>query len=264
MSTLHNPWLVRKCDSRRRFRLFCFPYAGGNAFNFMSWQELFDPSIEVCAIQLPGRGSRLAEPPFGSMGALLKAVAPVVSGQSDLPFAFFGHSLGALIAFELTRYLGLYGLAGPCHLFVSGCQAPRYRSPSRELHRMTDAELVEVLQNFESTPPEVLASAELMALVLPTLRADFALAEEYRYRHAPILSVPMSVFAGTRDQNKGPGQVDGWAEETTGQCDVAWFEGSHFFINNQRDAVLERIGTELIRHITHGDLRHEDRSPVRI
>lgn len=254
MSASHSSWLVRKREPHRRIRLFCFPYAGGNAFNFLPWQDAFDSSVEVCAIQLPGRGSRLAEPPFGSMAALLKAVAPVIATQSDLPFAFFGHSLGALIAFELTRYLHLYGLVAPCHLFVSGCQAPRYRSASRGLHRMDDAELVRVLQNFESTPPEVLASAELMALVLPTLRADFALAEEYRYRHGPALSVPMSVFAGTCDQNKGPGQVDGWAEETTGRCDVSWFGGGHFFINNQRDAVLERIGVDLGRHyLTNGE-----------
>jgi medium-chain acyl-[acyl-carrier-protein] hydrolase len=251
---LHDPWLVRTREPHRRLRLFCFPYAGGNAFNFMPWQAQLEPGIEVCAVQLPGRGSRLAEPPFASVQALLKAVAPVVAAQADLPFAFFGHSLGALIAFELTRYLRLHGLGGPCHLFVSGCQAPRHRSPARGLHRMADAELIQVLRNFESTPPEVLASQELMALVLPTLRADFALAEEYRYRAGPALSVPMSVFAGTRDENKGEGQVDGWADETSGPCEVAWFEGGHFFINHQRDAVLARIGADLARHgITQGE-----------
>lgn len=239
------PWLIRTPAADRRLRLFCFSYAGGNAFNFLRWQEAVDPAIEICAVQLPGRSSRIAEAPIASLPALLQAVAPVVARMDDLPYALFGHSVGALIAFELARYLRLHGLPAPQHMFMSGCHAPQFRAPTRQLHTLSDEDFTEVLREYEGTPPEVLATRDLMALLLPAIRADFAIAENYRYRHGPLLSAPISVFAGRDDLNKEPGQVDGWAKETAGDCRVDWFDGGHFFIHGQRAAVLERINAEL-------------------
>jgi medium-chain acyl-[acyl-carrier-protein] hydrolase len=241
------PWLVRSATPNPRMRLFCFPYAGGSAFNFTPWRDALDRGVEICALQLPGRGSRIAEPPIRTMPALLKAVAPVVAQYSQLPFAFFGHSVGALVAFELARYLRLHGVDGPMHLFASGCHAPQFRSPSRRLNQLPDDAFIEALREYNGTPREVLESRELMALMMPTIRADFALAEDYAYRPGPSLHAPISVFAGKDEDNKGPGQVDGWRKETTGQCDVSWFEGGHFFIDTARAAVLERLNAVLAR-----------------
>jgi len=245
LSLQTTPWLIRTPSSTRRMRLFCFSYAGGNAFNFFRWQEALDPAVEVCAVQLPGRSARIAEEPIGSLPALLQAVAPVISRMDDLPCAFFGHSVGALVAFELSRYLRLHGLSTPSHLFMSGCHAPQFRSPTRQLHTLSDAQFTEVLREYEGTPPEVLESRELMELLLPAIRADFAIAENYRYRHGPLLPMPISVFAGREDLNKEPGQVDGWQKETSGACQVTWFDGGHFFVNSQRAAVLEQLHAEL-------------------
>lgn len=241
------PWLVRSPTPGPRMRLFCFPYAGGSAFNFTPWRDMLDRGVEICALQLPGRGSRIAEPPIRTMPALLKAVAPVIAQHSQLPFAFFGHSVGALIAFELARYLRLHGVDGPMHLFASGCHAPQFRSPSRRLNQLPDAEFIEALREYNGTPREVLESRELMALMMPTIRADFALAEDYAYRSGPSLRASISVFAGTDEDNKGPGQVDGWRRETTGRCDVHWFDGGHFFIDTARAAVVAQLNAELAR-----------------
>ncbi|MDZ4813857.1 MAG: alpha/beta fold hydrolase [Pseudomonadota bacterium] len=240
------PWLVRTPAPGRQMRLFCFSYAGGNAFNFFRWQESLDSSIEVAAVQLPGRGARIAETPIASMSTLLRALAPVLAQRDELPFAFFGHSVGALVAFELTRYLQLHGLSLPRHLFLSGCQAPQFRSPSRQLHLLSDDAFMAVLGHYNGTPPDVLQNTELMQLLLPTIRADFALAEDYRYRSGPLLPLPISVFAGRDDDNKASGQVEGWAKETAEACQVTWFNGGHFFVNSDRDAVLNRLQVELL------------------
>lgn len=239
------PWVIRTASPVRRHRLFCFPYAGGNAFGFARWQDSLSPAIEVCAIQAPGRGARIAEPPIDALPVLLRALAPEVARFDDLPFSFFGHSVGALVAFELTRYLRLHGMRLPERLIVSGCQAPQFRSESRNLHALGDDAFLEVLRQYAGTPPEVLESRELMAMLLPTIRADFSLAENYRYRYSPLLPLPISVFAGTTDENKAPGQVDGWQKETSRACEVSWFEGGHFFLNERRDAVMQRINETL-------------------
>ncbi|WP_369981523.1 thioesterase II family protein [Xanthomonas bundabergensis] len=240
-----NPWLIRMTAQPPRMRLFCFAYAGGSAFNFASWRAALHPSVEICALQLPGRGARIAEPPIASMQTLLKSMAPAVTQHSNLPFAFFGHSVGALIAFELARYLRLHGVAGPQCLFMSGCQAPQFRSPSRQLQRLPDAAFIEELRGYNGTPAEVLESSELMTLMLPAIRADFALAENYAYRSGPLLQVPISVYAGKQDDNKGAGQVEGWSKETSASCRTTWFDEGHFFINTHRAAVLDQLNIEL-------------------
>ena len=246
-----SPWVIRAASPLRSHRLFCFPYAGGNAFAFARWQEALDPSIEVCAMQLPGRGARIAEPPIDSLPALLRALAPEVVRFDDLPFSFFGHSVGSLVAFELARYLRLHGMRLPERLVVSGCQAPQFRSIPRNLHLLTDNAFVDVLREYAGTPPEVLENRELMDLLLPTIRADFSLAENYQYRYSPLLPLPISVFAGTRDENKAPGQVEGWQKETARACEISWFEGGHFFLNEQRETVLRTLEDTLLAPGVH-------------
>ncbi|MDL5365579.1 alpha/beta fold hydrolase [Xanthomonas sp. NCPPB 2654] len=240
------PWLVRIAQQQPSMRLFCFAYAGGSAFSFMPWRSALNPAIEICAVQLPGRGARIAEPPIDSMAALLPAMAPAIAQLGALPFAFFGHSVGALIAFELARYLYLHGVVVPERLFMSGCHAPQFRSPSRQLHTLPDGAFIDELRHYNGTPAEVLESRELMALMLPTIRADFAIAENYRYRPGPLLQIPISVYAGLQEENKGHGQVEGWQKETSADLRTTWFEGGHFFINSERGAVLEQLDAELL------------------
>ncbi|MDC8758409.1 thioesterase II family protein [Janthinobacterium fluminis] len=233
------PWLLRQAGPQRRMRLFCFAYAGGNAASFMPWQAELDVDIEVCAVQLPGRGGRFGEAPYTSMSELVETLAGVVGAHADLPFAFFGHSLGALLAFELARYLQRHQRAMPQQLIVSGCNAPQMRNPSANLHLLGDAALIEELRKYNGTPAELLQHRELMELLLPSIRADFSLAETYVYQPGALLDLPMTALAGRRDPRTSAEQVEGWQKETSNICRVEWFQGDHFFLNPERAGVLE-------------------------
>ncbi len=239
------PWLIRQAGPSRQMRLFCFCYAGGSAVSFMPWQAAIDPSIEICAIQLPGRGARMAEQPYASIPDLVKTLAPEIAQRSDLPFAFFGHSLGGLLAFEVARYCKLNYMAMPQHLFVSACNAPQHRNPPEGLHLLADDAFIEKLGSYNGSPPEVLRHRELMEVMLPSIRADFALVDGYRYRSNVPLTMPITVLAGKRDTHISPEQIAGWRKETNSTCCIRWFEGDHFFIHSDREAVLECIGAEL-------------------
>lgn len=232
-----NPWLVRPNGPARRLRLYCFPYAGGSAAAFAGWQEALGPDIEVYAVQLPGRGARMGEAPLTDLQDVVRLLAHAIGSQGRAPFAFFGHSLGAMLAFEVTRFLMLHYMPLPLHLFASGCDAPQHRSASKNLHLLPDDELIEALREYNGTPAEVLANGELMALLLPLLRADFGLVESYRYRAGLRLPMPLTVLAGEQDDHIDPLQVQGWSKESAGAFQVHWFEGDHFFINAEREAV---------------------------
>lgn len=240
-----SPWIMRRPGAGRRLRLFCFAYAGGSATAFLPWQAAVDPTVEICAIQLPGRGARMGEAPPADFAQLVRVLTEEIARHRDLPFAFFGHSLGALLAFEVARHGALRRFPAPVQLIVSGCDAPQSRAPSRQLHLLPDDELIQALRDYNGSPAEVLADRELMALILPTIRADFALAERYSYRPGLRLNLPMTVFAGREDDHCKLEQVTQWERETSGPCAIDWFDGDHFFIHAQRDAVLARIGAAL-------------------
>jgi surfactin synthase thioesterase subunit len=238
MNTMRSsPWLLGTPQAGRKLRLYCFAYAGGGAHAYLPWQRHLGPDIEVCAVQLPGRGTRMAEPPCTSMDELVLNLAQVLSTQERTPFAFFGHSLGALVAFELARFCARHALPMPQRLIVSGASAPRGRTP-RHLHTLSDAALIDALRDYDGSPPEVLADRELMALLLPMIRADFTLGETYAYRPGPLLNLPITVLAGKADGHGAVASASNWCEETRATCTVHSFEGGHFFIQSAQDAVL--------------------------
>ncbi|MDO8310380.1 MAG: alpha/beta fold hydrolase [Sideroxyarcus sp.] len=244
MKPQHSPWLVRQVAPTCRLRLYCFCYAGGSASAFANWQADLDPSIEVVAVELPGRGRRFGEPPTTSLKFVSETVGRLIAAEGDIPFAFFGHSLGALIAFEVTRFLQQNHLPMPQELMVSGASAPQYRR-KMHLHLLDDDTLIDELRKYNGTPPAVLEHRELMELLLPMIRADFSIAGEYEYVSAPVLNLPLTVLMGREDDNADGNFVDGWKKETSGECHIAWFEGGHFFIHSQRAAVLECIKSRL-------------------
>ncbi len=187
----------------------------------------------------------MAEQPYRDMPLLIETLAQVIGAQNDLPFAFFGHSLGGLIAFELARYCKRHTRSMPERLIVSGCNAPQHRNISKALHDLPDDELLEALRGYNGTPRELLEHREFMAMVLPSIRADFALVDQYAYLPQIPLDIPITVLAGKRDDYGSAEQVDGWAKETSGGFKVKWFEGDHFFIHAERGAVLEFLNAEL-------------------
>jgi medium-chain acyl-[acyl-carrier-protein] hydrolase len=240
-----SPWLIRQSGAERHLRLYCFCYAGGSAANYASWQEELDPAIEICAIELPGRGRRFAEEPQTSLAAITATVAQLIGRQGSMLFAFFGHSGGALLAFEVARYLHQKGLPTPRRLVLSSASAPQHRR-KLELHLLVDDALIEELKRYNGTLPVVLEHRELMGLLLPTILADFAVAGNYAYLPGPLVNMSMSVLMGREDKNGEGEHAEGWKKETSGNCRIAWFDGDHFFIHPQRAAVFDCIRSELL------------------
>ncbi|AUH50743.1 thioesterase [Chromobacterium sp. ATCC 53434] len=241
-----SPWILRHGGGPRpRLRLYCFPYAGGHAGIYTPWQGKLHPDVEICAVQLPGRGARFRDPGFKSLPPLIEELARELPLDGAVPFAFFGHSMGSLIAFELARRLQTLGRPLPRRLFVSGCDAPQHRQAPRGLHQLDDAGFIEALRDYQGTPAEILANRELMELLLPSLRDDFQLVESYRYHPGAPLTMPTTVLAGRDDRQRLPEQTEGWQRETTGPSRVHWFDGGHFFIASAREAVLARVNAEL-------------------
>jgi medium-chain acyl-[acyl-carrier-protein] hydrolase len=188
ISNRSNKWILFPAPNpAAEARLFCFHYAGGNAQVFHNWPGRLPSSIEVGAVQLPGRGHRFVEPHVKRLLPLSRAIAQELLPYSDKPFVFFGHSLGALLCFETARSLRREKRRQPGHLFVSATEAPHRRTLEESLSGLPKDALVEKLKEFNGTPAEVLQNVQLLDLLLPTIRADFELHESYEYRHEPPL-----------------------------------------------------------------------------
>jgi len=246
-STASDLWLVRQ-PSRPRgsLRLFCFPHAGGNAWAFRSWAAAMPEQIEVCAVQLPGHGHRIREVALHDFEVLLWQLAEAVAPELARPYAFFGHSLGALLAFELARRLRDRTGAEPRHLFVSGCNAPHLPKESDDLSQGDDEAIIGKLQELNCSPPQVLQNRELMALMLPVLRADFAVYQSYVYRPSPLLRCPITVFAGWSDPRTAPDGIEAWRQHTSGRFAVQGFPGDHFFVATEERAVVRTVVQSLL------------------
>jgi medium-chain acyl-[acyl-carrier-protein] hydrolase len=244
-------WIKRTGqDPRTRFRLFCFPYAGGGASIYRFWPERLPPEIEVCAIQLPGRENRYNELPIDKLSSLVDALADVLYPYLDLPFAFFGHSLGSLISFELARRLRRQKAPCPVKLFVSGRRAPQIPNPDPPIHQLPDAEFIEELRRLNGTPKAVLANPELMEVFLPLLRSDIRLCETYVYNHEASLDCPISAFGGLEDEEASREELAAWSDQTRSRFRMQMFPGDHFFLNGKESNVLLEVISKDIRKIT--------------
>lgn len=256
MMTTTTPWLVsRKPNRKASVRLFCFPYAGGGASIFHSWQKNLSDMVEVCPVQLPGRGLRIEEPPFTEMRELIQAAGQALAPYFDKPFAFFGHSMGALIAFELARHVRRKYSLQPVRLFVSGrCSPQTLRGPFNS--SMSDSAFAEMLRRNNGIPEEALEDPELMELILPVIRADFALCERYVYVSEPPFSFPITAFGGLNDYGAPRDCIESWREHTTGPFLVRMVPGDHFFLNALQSPLLEVIAKELEQDVREKGISH--------
>lgn len=236
-----------KGNPNGRLRLFCFPYAGGGDAIFRAWASMLPPTIEVCPVQLPGRGARAKEPPFTQLSPLIDAAADALAPVLDKPFALFGHSVGAIIGFELSQLLRRKYRLGPVHLFVSARPSPQTVRP-RASRIPTDREFLELLWNYNGTPEQALANPELMELMLPVIRADFALSQSYGYAHEPPLDCPITAFGGLRDTSISREELKGWGEHTNGRFTLRMLPGDHFFLNADRPLLLDAIARDLYQY----------------
>jgi medium-chain acyl-[acyl-carrier-protein] hydrolase len=248
VASVLDSWITcRKPSPQARLRLFCFPYAGGGVSIFRAWSDGLPADVEVCPVQLPGRGTRLTEPPFTRLSPLIQALAEALFPLLDKPFAFFGHSLGALVSFELARQLRRqYGVGvQPVHLFVSADRAPQIPNRDPPVHTLPEGEFLVELRRLNGTPSEVLEDEELRQIMLPVLRADFAVYETYVYSTEPPLNCPLSAFGGLQDQRVSLGDLEAWRDQTSVSFSLRMFPGDHFFLNTTQPVLLRVLSEEL-------------------
>jgi len=240
-----NPWIIYpKPNPQASLRLFCFPYAGAGASIFRTWHSFMTPEIEVCSLQLPGRETRIKEPLFTDLVPLIPALTSALIPHLDLPFVFFGHSVGALISFEVARRLRRLQYSQPSHLFVSGRDAPQLPVLT-PIHQLPDGEFLTEIRRYNGTSANVLQHAELIKLFLPILRADLAINETYAYADDIPLNCPISVFGGQDDAIATPDSLTAWRDHTSSNFSLRIFPGDHFFLKTQPEALSKAIFEDL-------------------
>lgn len=228
-----------------RIRLFCFPYAGGSSLIFRDWPDNLSEEVDVCLPQLPGRGNRIQEPAHTRLETLVQDISKAIIPYLNKPFAFFGHSMGALVSFELARYLRRMQAPIPAQLFVSGRSAPHIADADPPTYDLPEAEFVETIRSLNGTPREVLEHPELMRLMIPLLRADFSVCQTYSYTVEHPLDCPITALGGLQDNEVARENLDAWGEHTTSDFKLEMLPGDHFFLNSCQTQVLRIVSQEL-------------------
>lgn len=246
IQTPSNPWIhFFKPREEAAVRLFCLPFSGGGTQSFSGWAERLPSGIELCAIQLPGRETRMREAPFSDVHALIDAMTPALEHWLDKPMVLFGHSMGALIAYELAQRLQHEHACPPQCLIVSGRVAPHRSLPQSAVSKLPQSEFISRLRQLHGTPDELLNNTELMELITPTLRADFALNEEYSHRVGVRLQCDILAFGGTNDPQAGRAAISDWRDVTEGRFQLRMVPGDHFFIQSAQALFLRILSMEL-------------------
>ncbi len=248
MTTIQNfnHWLTcPQANPKAKLRLFCFHYAGGGGLIFRNWSAYFSPSIELLAVELPGRGKRLREPPYTQLKPLIQALSLALYSYLDKPFVFFGHSMGGLVCFELARQLRREYDLTPQHLFVSACRAPQIPDPYPPIHQLEKSEFIEELRRYNGTPEAVLQNQELMDLLLPCLRADFAVLETYNYQPEHPLDCDITAFYGLEDQQVNQAEMQAWEKQTTADFCLQTLPGDHFFLHSHQSVLIQLLNLRI-------------------
>lgn len=245
--THKTPWLrVVKNNPFATLRLFCFSYAGAGANAYREWADAPFDHVEIVAVQLPGRETRMREQPFTAVtplvSTLVRELGPYLHGK---PFLFFGHSMGALVSFELTRELRRQGKPLPRALFVSGRRGPDAAAEPRDkvMHRLNDADLIAELRTMNGTSEGVMEHPELLDLLLPIFRADFSVCENWRHADDAPLDLPIHAFGGDADPGVSRTHLEAWSRQTSTASTLDLFQGDHFYLNQSRERLLDRVGT---------------------
>ena len=228
-----------------RLRLFCLPFAGGGASAYRLWPDRLPSWVEVCPIQLPGREDRYREPAFTSVSGLSSALTREITPYLDIPYAIFGHSMGALLAFELTRALQQMEAPLPLALFLAAYPAPQVSQLRAPIHHLPDAEFIDQMRRMQGTPEAVLQNADLMSFMLPILRADFEACDTHVSPPAPALTCPFFMYGGRDDHEVDQPSLAAWQAGTIGPFHLRMFGGTHFFVQTHRDLLLADIADQL-------------------
>ena len=244
-SISRNTWIkYLKPNPGAQLRLFCFPYAGGSAAIFRDWHRELPQTLEVCPIELPGRGSRMKEPLLREMPSLIEALAEGLRPYLEQPYALFGHSFGALVSFELARYCRERYNCQPHYLLVSGRQAPHLPDPS-PIHALPEQDFLREIERLNGTPKEIIQNPEMMRLLIPILRADLEIDETYECKSELPLETSIAVFGGEQDPEASRIQLEAWSQHGRHDFSLQMFPGDHFFINTERSRLLQALSQKL-------------------
>jgi surfactin synthase thioesterase subunit len=226
-----------------RVHLYCFPHAGGGAALFYPWTRQVPDWLHILPVHLPGRENRHAEAAFTNLPALVAELACELAPLLRPPFAFFGHSLGALLAYELARTLPV----PPCHLFVSSSRAPHLPRRAAPICQLPDADFLNAMQTrYQALPAAVLEDRDMLALFLPVLRADFTLFDTYHYEPTAALPFPVTAYGGEQDREADARGLSAWRERTNSSFELRLFPGGHFYLKEQQTALLQAVTLKLI------------------
>ncbi|MFI5611141.1 thioesterase II family protein [Amycolatopsis sp. NPDC051903] len=224
-------------------RLVCLPHAGGSASFYFPVSRALAPDIEVLAVQYPGRQDRRHEPFLTSIDALAERIAALLGDKTDRPLALFGHSMGAMIAYEVARRLEDRG-SPVSALFVSGRRAPSRRR-AESVHTRTDEGVIAELRRLSGTELDLLGDEDVVRMILPVVRNDYRAVETYRYEPGPPLTTPVVAFTGTDDPVASVDEVRSWADYTSAGFELVTLSGGHFFLTRHQDVVLRYLADRL-------------------
>jgi surfactin synthase thioesterase subunit len=221
--------------------LFCFPYGGGNPAFYQSWERALKPHFQICPVQLPGRGIRFSETNATDLSQLVRDIVAAIRPHLSNRFSFFGHSMGALVSFEVTRMLQVRKLPLPENLFVSGYHAPHLPDPGRKIHHLSDDAFIDGIIDMNGLPAELVENREFLSVFLPALRADFTMCETYQYRAGEKVKSSIVALGGKDDPEAGEEHLQAWKEQTTGDFFLHMLEGDHFYIHQKEEEIIEII-----------------------
>lgn len=245
-----SPWIFAATPRpQERLRLFCFHHAGGGASMFRAWADMLPDDISVYPVQLPGRESRRKESLVPHSGALVEMMADNLYPYLEQPFAFFGHSMGALVCFELARELRRRGWPLPRHLFVSSYHAPQWPPQRPYLYKLSDTQLVRALLHIDESQREIIEDENLQALLLPIIRADFSVCETYHYQSEDVLPLPITVSGGRQDLRVTYDELETWCEQTSETFNMHLLTGGHFYLQNSPKPLLQIIAQESRQYV---------------
>jgi medium-chain acyl-[acyl-carrier-protein] hydrolase len=227
-------------------RLFCFPYAGAGSSMFHPWAQWLSPNIELNLIHFPGRDKRIREPLHTDLSSLVEEIGEAILSRLDRPFAFFGHSLGALVSFEVARYLNKKHDRLAKHLFLSARRAPHLQDPYSNIYLLPEKDFLKTAEELYGKLPDIVKEdRDILQLFLNIMRADLTMTGRYQYYHEPPLQCPLTVFGGVQDASVTEHELNAWQEHTTAKFELFMFPGDHFYIHGSRMLLLQNLNRTL-------------------
>lgn len=243
MKTMHDNWIsIPKVAKDAKIRVFFFPFAGGGAGIYYQWAKDFPSNIEVCCVNLAGREKRFLEKAESNFSNLISDLYRAILPYTNKPFAFFGHSMGALISYELAILFRKNSNILPSCLFLSARSAPHIKHNQEHIHNLPDDLFVERLhKRYNGIPSVIMSEKDLLNLFLPTLRADIKMVELHEHKEKEALSCPIVAFCGSEDNIATKENVSSWKDYTLSNFDIEIIEGDHFFINTSKSIIINKI-----------------------